>query len=158
MIKLKKLFKRDTQLVPVKKEEKEVLECFIANKGEFENWLADHPQQRVCFRFYYPTAIDFYFDDFKLFTAFFKPGRFDVPELAELKMTEANTSTICSADWKPFEEVIVSFLKTLEQQNKVTLYQKTKSLHDYAAICKAKAVTTPGQTSVEQLNPAYAGN
>ncbi len=133
---LKKIFGSNPCIVPVSKAEKETLECFLANKREFDDWLSHRPQQRVRFQFYFPTAIDFYFDDFHLFTAHFKRASFDAMELQELKMTKINYSSIRSARWKPFEEEIVNFLSALEETNKISYFSKTKSLHEYAAICE----------------------
>ena len=153
MIKLKKLFTSNAYRLPVSKVEKEVLECFFDNKAEFERWLPFHKNRRIRFQFYYPTAVDFYFDDFKLFTAFFKRNACGVPELHELKMTEANYSTIRSANWQPFEEVIVGFLQTLEENNKLVLFRKTKSLHEYVALCNE---TPEGKNRSRELEIAPA--
>lgn len=140
MISLKRFFKTNPYLLPVSKAEKEVLECFVDNKAEYERWLPFQQNRRIRFQFYYPTAVDFYFDDFKLFTAFFKKDACHAPELQELKMSEANYTSIRSSNWQPFEEVIMTFLNTLEENNKIVLFGKTKSLHEYAALCKERPV------------------
>jgi hypothetical protein len=136
MINLKKFFKTNPYLLTVSRAEKEVLECFLDNKAEFEHWISFQQNRRTRFQFYYPTAVDFYFDDFKLFTAYFKRGAFHTLELQELKMTEANYSSIRSANWQPFAEVIVNFLNTLEENNKLVLFRQRKSLHEYVELCK----------------------
>ena len=139
MINLKKFFKPNPYLLTVSKAEKELLECFLDNKPAFDQWLPLNENRRIRFQFYYPTAVDFYFDNFKLFTAYFKKGPVDGPDLHELKMSEANYSSICTTNWQPFEEVILDFLNTLEESNKVILFRKTKSLHEYAALCNEAA-------------------
>jgi hypothetical protein len=136
MINLRKFFQPDPCLLSVTRSQKEILECFLSGKKEFENWLLLQPSQRVRFQFYVPTAIDFCFDEFKLFTAYFKKGSTGLNELAELRMSKDNYNTLRVLSWKPFEEVMFSFLSTQEETNKATLFQKTRSLHEYAAICK----------------------
>jgi hypothetical protein len=130
------LFRKPTHIIPVKKAEKELLEYFMANKTAFDHWFSQHQHPQIRFRFYFPTAIDFYFDEFKLFTAYFKRSPLNTLELQELKISEANQSSICTRDWRPFEEVILHFLTTLEESNKASWFQKRKSLYEYAAICE----------------------
>lgn len=155
MINLKKYFQPNPCILSVSKEEKEILECFLSNRSEFGNWSLHHPHKRVRFQFYFPTAVDFFFDDFLLFTAYFKRTALAQLELQELKMTKANYTTICSTNWKPFEEVMLQFLRFLEEQNKSSFFQKTRSLHEYVSICEEKAATANAQVSRE-MNPAMA--
>ncbi|WP_162944964.1 hypothetical protein [Flavisolibacter nicotianae] len=139
MISLKKIFRPTPHLLTVSKTEKELLEYFLCSRSEYDNWLLLHPQPKIRFKFYFPTAIDFYFDGAKLFTAYFKKGAADEPVLSELKMSKANYSSIRSSNWKPFEEVMIKFLNYLEETNRVVVVQNTKPLHDYLAICKETA-------------------
>ena len=150
MINLKKFFRSNPYILPVSKTEKEVLEYFLANKKEFEQWLLKNPQPRIRFQFYFPTAVDFFFDEFKLFTAYFKRSPSGMQELAELKMSGDNYASIRSVSWKPFEEVMFSFLSTLEESNKMTLFSKTKALHEYVSICQEKPVENSRQSSYSQ--------
>ena len=154
MINLKKYFLPNPGFLSVSKGEKEILECFVANKAEFENWILHRSLQRVRFRFYFPTALDFYFDDFLLFTAYFKRTASDQLELQELKMTKVNLSTIRSSTWKPFEEVMVQFLQYLEEKNKISFFHKTRSLHEYVSLCeKGPQVINP---RLADANPSIA--
>lgn len=137
MISLKRFFKPDPFVLPTTKTEKEILKCFLAAKKDFDHWLQLNPQPKIRFQFYFPTAIDFYFDDFKLFTAYFKKGQDGAQELVNLKISNTNYSSIRIFSWKPFEEVMVNFLNTLDETNKAALFQKTRSLHEYASLCEA---------------------
>lgn len=138
---LRKFFQPNPCLLSVTKTEKELLESFLANKADYEHWLLLHPQPKMAFRFYYPSAIDFYYDGTKLFTAYFKKDVFNEPELSELKMSKENYASIRSANWKPFGDVMLNFLHTLEETNKFIYLQQTKSLHEYVSLCKEVAVS-----------------
>jgi hypothetical protein len=155
MINLKKFFRPNPGLLPISKEQKEILECFVTNKSAFENWLSHRPQQRVRFQFYFPLAIEFYFDDFLLFTAFFKRSATGAFVLHEMKMTKANYSTIHSTNWKPFEEVMVQFLRYWEEKNKTRFFQQTSSLHEYVSICE-KNTGSAQQRLSHDINPSMA--
>jgi hypothetical protein len=134
-------FKRKTFSLSLKKEQKELLECFIQNKPDFENWVLLHPIQKIRFQFYYPTAIDFYYSDFKLFTAYFKKTDHDNIELTELKISEANFDSIRCFSWSPFEEVMMDFLTSLQESKKIALFEKRKLLFEYEKLCSKKAAT-----------------
>lgn len=155
MINLKKFFQANPCLLAVSNEEKEILECFLINRSAFSDWLLHRPQQRVRFQFYFPTVIDFYFDDFLLFRASFKKNAFDQPELQELKMTGANYNNIRTANWKPFEEVMVQFLRYLEEKNKISFFQKTRSLHEYVSICEKTTASNHAPAALE-IKPSIA--
>ncbi|HEV7330322.1 MAG TPA: hypothetical protein VGN63_04720 [Flavisolibacter sp.] len=150
MMNLKRFFQPASCRLTVSKSEKEILELFLLNKKEFEQWILLHPQSRIRFQFYFPTAVDFYFDGFRLFTAYFKRGTMDSLQLSELKMSQDNHSSIRTANWKPFEDVMVSFLTSLAESNKSALLQKTKALHEYASICKDKPVESKYQDMYAQ--------
>ena len=135
---LKLFYKKQAFRLTVSKAQEEVLEFFLANKTEFEKWILLHPHPKVRFQFFYPTAIDFYFSDFKLFTAYFKKGRKGDLELTELKMSEMNFDTIRCASWQPFEEIIIDFLNSLQENKKITLLEQRKMLYEYANLCAKK--------------------
>lgn len=135
---IKKFFRTKAFALTVSKAQKELLEFFISNKTDFDSWVATNPQPKARFQFYYPTAIDFFYSDFKLFTAYFKKGRKEGVELMELKMTETNFDTIRCANWRPFEEVILDFLTNLEENKKIALFEKRKVLYEYENICAKK--------------------
>lgn len=141
MMNLRTFFQPNPSLLSVTKAEKELLESFLAHKTDYEQWLLLHPQPKIMFRFYFPSAIDFYYDGTRLFTAYFKKDAFNEPELKEMKMSQENYGFIRSADWKPFGEVMLKFLQTLEEANKSIYLQQTKSLHEYISICKEPAVS-----------------
>lgn len=103
------------------------------------------------FQFFYPSAVDLPFGDFKLFTAYFKRGRKDRLELLELKRSETNFDTIRCASCAPFEEIIIEFLTALEEDKKVALFEEHKALYEYESLCARKAVT-------EMNLASYLGN
>lgn len=141
MISLKKIFQSNSRTITVSKAQKEILECFLSNKTSFDQWFCFQSETKVKFKFYYPTAVDFYFDDIMLFTAYFKKSHLDQVELQELKMSAENYRSICSLNWKPFEDVMLQFLNYLHENEKVTLLQKRKSLYEYADLCKGSSST-----------------
>lgn len=135
---IERIFRRKALGVPVTKSQKELLEIFLANKTEFDAWAAKQAQPKISFRFFYPSAIDFYYTEFKLFTAYFKKTAQGTPELTELKMTETNYHVIRCVSWRPFEETILEFLTTLEESKKIALFEKRKMLYEYEALCAKK--------------------
>lgn len=151
------IFRRKAFLLTVTKGQKELLEFFIVNKAEFEGWMATHPLSKIRFQFYYPTAIDFYYGDFKLFTAYFKKNKKSEIELMELKMSETNFDSIRCSSWAPFEEVVIEFLTSLEQSKKIALFEKRKVLFEYESLCSKKAAAEEAQkeylSSVSSLLP-----
>src|SRR5690349_12234702 len=128
MINFKKIFQSKNRTVAVSKTQKEILECFLVNKSSFDHWFCFLPETKIKFKFYYPTAIDLYFDDIKLFTAYYKKNQLEQIELQELKMSEDNYRSISSPVWKPFEEMMLQFLHYLNENEKVMLFQKQKAL------------------------------
>ena len=157
MINLKRFFQPAHHRLSVTKTQRELLEYFIIHKKDFEQWFLLHPQSRIRFQFYYPTAIDFHFDNFRLFTAYFKRGPMDTLQLSELKMSRDNAISICTTSWKPFEEVIVAFLKQLDATNQSILLQKTRALHEYASICTNKPAEAAHQGIYKAgMNPNVA--
>ncbi len=155
MINLRKYFQPNPCLLPISKEQKDLLEGFVANKAAFENWIAHRPQQRVRFQFYFPLAIEFYFDEFLLFTAFFNRTAGGGFVLHEMKMTKANLDTIHATNWRPFEEVIVQFLRYQEEKNRICFFQQTSSLHEYVSICQSAAGPAP-QRLAQDINASVA--
>lgn len=51
-------------------------------------------------------------------------------------MSSENFASIRTPNWQPFEDVMRTFLTTLEENNKTILVRQTKSLHEYAALCR----------------------
>lgn len=152
---LKKILKQKAFTLTVGKGQKELLEFFITNKTGFDDWVLQHQQPKVRFQFYYPTAIDFYFGDFKLFTAYFKREKKGRLELIEMKMSETNFDTIRCASWTPFEDVIIEFLTSLEEGKKIALFEKRKVLYEYENLCAKKA---PAENASQQYLNAVASS
>ncbi len=119
----------------VSKGQKEMLELLMVNKGDYEKWTTQQAAGKIRMQFFYPTAIDFYFDSFKLFTAFFKKSRKGEIELQEMKMSETNYDSIRCTSWAPFEEVVIDFLTSMEETKKIDLFEKRKTLFEYQSLC-----------------------
>ena len=144
MFNLKNLFIRKALLLPVTKAQRELLELLMINKVDYDQWGGSQSNAKVKFQFFYPTAIDFFYDEFKLFTAFFKKSSKGEIELHEFKMSEVNYDSIRSLSWLPFEEVIIEFLTSLEESKKIALFEKRKALIEYQSLCaKNTEVKTP---------------
>lgn len=144
MNRLKRFFKTKAFALTTSKAEKELLELFITSKQEYDNWLSSRSESKIRFQFYYPNAIDFYYSDFKLFTAYFKKGRKHL-ELMELKMTETNFDSIRCANWRPFEEVILEFITSQQENKKIALFEKRKMLYEYETLCVKQPETENAQ-------------
>ena len=135
---LLRVLRRKAHTVTVSKSQKDLLEFFLSNRTDFDQWLLLQPAHKIRFQFFYPTAIDFYYADFKLFTAYFSKNRGGDIELAEFKMTETNHDSIRCASWAPFEELIISFVSSLEESKRLDLFEKRKTLYEYEALCTKK--------------------
>lgn len=135
---LKRLFTAKPNQIEINKAEAEMLKCFMANKKEFENWFGEKATTypKIKFHFFYPTAIDFIFDDFKLFTAYFARENNGNIVFEQFKMSDVNLLNIKTRNWKPFQTVILGFLEMLEQKNTSTLMKEQKSLYEYQLMCK----------------------
>ncbi|MDQ3278449.1 MAG: hypothetical protein M3Q06_08985 [Bacteroidota bacterium] len=149
LLRLKRLFNPKDLTLSVSKAQKELLDLLMINKVDFDTWNAGQASGKIRFHFFYPTAIDFFYDEFKLFTAFFKRSKKDEIELVELKMTETNYDTIRCNSWAPFEEVIINFLTSMEESKKIALFEKRKTLLEYQSLCTSK-------TTTENLGEDYA--
>lgn len=136
---LKRLLYPKDLTLSVSKAQKELLDLLMINKTSFDDWVSGQSAAKVRFHFFYPTAIDFYYDEFKLFTAFFRKSKKDEIELLELKMTETNYDSIRCQSWAPFEEVMIDFLTSLEENKKIALFEKRKTLLEYQALCTRNA-------------------
>ena len=145
MIWLKRLFGRKQLAFSVTKAQKELLEFFITNKTEFDTWLTGLPEAKIRFQFFYPTAIDFHYGGFRLFTAYFKKNQQGGIELSELKMTETNFDTIRNSNWKPFETVMLEFITGLEEGKKTALFEKRRELAEYELLCAKSTGTEEGR-------------
>jgi hypothetical protein len=153
MFNLKKLIKSQPLTVPVSKAEKDLLQYFIATKPAFENWFSSNKNAfpRLRFHFYYPNAIDFFFDEFKLFTAYYKKEEKGMVVLKELKMSDVNKANIKTTDWKPFRDLMLTFLTDLEQTNHNLMLQEQRSLHEYKAICTGKEALPEGGSYIREV-------
>lgn len=152
---IKKLLKTKALTIAVTKSQQELLEIFISNKADFDAWADSQTASKIRFQFFYPSAIDFYYTDFKLFTAYFKKNMHSQLELLEFKMTETNFDVIRCTSWRPFEETILEFLTTLEESKKIALFEKRKMLYEYETLCAKKQ---PAEESVEKGYPHIAGS
>jgi hypothetical protein len=132
---LKNLIQPKKLRLTVTKTQRELLELLMINKNDFDGWAAQQAPQKVRFQFYFPTAIDFFYDEFKLFTTYFKKNSKEEIELVEIKMTETNFDTIRCNSWAPFEQYIFDFLHTLEESKKIALFEKRKTLFEYQSLC-----------------------
>ncbi len=139
---LKNLFKTKDLTLPVSKAQKELLELLLINKADFDGWSSQQAFKKIRLHFYYPTAIDFFYDEFKLFNAYFKKNRKEEIELQEMKMTETNYDSIRCKSWAPFEEVIIDFLTSLEESKKIALFEKRKTLFEYQSLCTKKTTSS----------------
>lgn len=119
----------------VSRAQKEMLELLMVNKGDYEKWADQKTAAKIRMQFFYPTAIDFYFDSFKLFTAFYKKNRKGEIELQEMKMSETNYDSIRCTSWAPFQEVVIDFLTSMEESKKIDLFEKRKTLFEYQSLC-----------------------
>ena len=135
MFRLKDLFAGKTVAISLSKTQKELLELLIVNKSDFDEWNARQAISKIRFQFFYPTALTFYYDEFKLFYAYFKKNAKGDIALQEFKMSETNFDTIRCGSWKPFEEMIIEFLTSLEENKKIALFEKRKTLFEYQSLC-----------------------
>jgi len=135
MLSLKNIFKTKALTLVITKAQKELLELLMINKADFDDWGKKQVHSKIRFQFFYPAAIDFHFDEFKLFTAFFKKGAKGEVLLYEFKMSETNYDTIRCTSWAPFEGVIIDFLTSLEENKKIALFEKRKTLFEYQNLC-----------------------
>jgi hypothetical protein len=136
---LKNIFKTKALTLVITKGQKELLELLMINKPEFDQWSKKQGSSKIKFQFFYPAAIDFYYDEFKLFTAYYKKGPKGEPLCSEFKMSETNYDTISCTSWTPFEEVIIDFLTSLEENKKIALFEKRKTLMEYQSLCTKNA-------------------
>ena len=140
------ILRKKTLILNTTKAQRELLQCFVLHKAEFESWLLLQPSSKISFRFYYPTAIDFFFGDYKLFTAYFRKTPQHTVELTEIKISEANFESVRCFSWSPFEETILKFLTTMEEGKKVELFEKRKILFEYENLCSKKTATQDAQS------------
>lgn len=156
LLRLKNFFKPKDLTLSTTRTQREVLELLIINKVDFEEWAAQHLLPKMRFQFYYPTAVDFFYDEFKLFTAYFKKNRKEEIELMEMKMTETNYDSIRCRSWMPFEEMIIDFLTSLEESKKIALFEKRKTLFEYQSLCAKSAVPEKEYAKASTASPLQA--
>ena len=155
---LKNLLQSKTHLLTLSKEEVEILTYLMCNRQDFENWFAGqataHP--KIKFVFFYPTAIDLYFDSFKLFTVYFKKDSRDEVTFSQAKLSQLNRDSLNSQNWKPFKDAIVSYLVMAQERNTDLQFKRLHALHEYQAICNGEAApkASNGHPFFLNLSPA----
>lgn len=153
---LKKLLVRKPNVLNISKEEIEILTYVFCNRTDFESWLAAQKQNypKVKFVFYYPNAVDFYYDTFKLFTVYFKRDVGDQVQFDQLKISRLNEDSLKSYNWKPFKDVFVSYLLMAQERNSDLQFKRLHALHEYQALCDGEAVQKPALSQPQFLNLA----
>ena len=152
---LKNNFKIKALTLAITKGQRELLELLMVNKPDFEEWSKTQAPSKIRFHFFYPAAIDFYYDEFKLFTAYYKKGARGELICSEFKMSETNYDTISCSSWTPFEEVVIDFLTSLEENKKIALFEKHKTLMEYQSLCTKNAdAAVPEKAFTKGSTPA----
>src|SRR5690349_20037472 len=136
---LKNFFTRKALTLAITRGQKELLELLMVNKPDCDDWSKKQTESKIRVQFFYPAAIDFYFDQFKLFTDYYKKGPKGEFICDEFKISETNYDTIRCTSWAPFEEVIIDFLTSLEDNKKIALFEKHKTLMEYQSLCAKSA-------------------
>ena len=154
MFNLKKLLKGDASLVTPSKEEVDILTYVLCHKSDFENWFSTQhaKHSKIRFVFFYPSAIDLYYDEFKLFTIFFKRAHNDTVLFHQFKLTQLNLDSLKTTNWKPFKDAILDYLTMAQERNSDFQFKKFKSLHDYQQLCSGEAKTEKSNTPFYSLN------
>ncbi len=156
---LKNLLKDRTNLLTISKEEVEILTYLMCNRTDFENWFAQqakaHP--KIKFVFYYPTAIDLYYDSFKLFTVYFTKDSRDEVVFSQFKISQLNRDSLNSPNWKPFKDAVVDYLLMAQERNTDLQFKRLHALHEYQALCNGEAApnTANGSAYFFNLSPAH---
>lgn len=129
---LKNLLKSKLNDLALSKEEIEIFVYIVSNRHDFEHWFAQQSLRfpKVKFAFYYPTAIDLYFDAFKLFTVFFTKESNGQLVFSQAKMSLLNRESLKSTNWAPFKEVMLSYLEMAQERNSDQQFKKLHALHE----------------------------
>lgn len=154
MINFKKLLKRDRSLVAIGRDEIEMLTYILSHKRDFESWFSTKQKNhtKIRFVFYYPSAVDLFYDEFKLFTVYFKKTNNDEIVFDQFKKSRVNLESLKTGNWKPFKDAILDYLEMAQDRNSDLQMKKFKSLHDYQQLCN-------GETkSKEESLPFYSLN
>jgi len=153
---LKNLLKSKSHLLALTKEEVEILTYVMCNRHDFENWFAQQTlaHSKIKFVFYYPTAIDLYYDSFKLFTVYFTKDNKDEIIFSEAKLSQLNRDSLNSQNWKPFKDAIVSYLVMAQERNTDLQFKRLHALHEYQAICNGEATPKTSNSGAFFLNMA----
>lgn len=146
---LKNLLKSKSNLLTINKEEIDILTYVMCNRIDFEAWFAQQNTTfpKIRFVFYYPTAIDFYYDAFKLFTVYFKREQNDQVVFHQFKITQLNMDSLKSFNWTPFKDAIVSYLVMAQERNSDLQFKKLHALHEYQALCNGEATPKSSNNS-----------
>ena len=151
---LKNLLQGKAHLLTLSKEEVEILTYLMCNRQDFESWFAGQAQAhpKIKFVFYYPTAIDLYFDSFKLFTVYFKKDSRGEVVFNQAKLSQLNRDSLNSHNWKPFKDAIVSYLIMAQERNTDLQFKRLHALHEYQAICNGEATPNNSKGNLFFLN------
>ena len=154
MFNLKKLLKGDPSYVTISKEETDILTYVLCHKNDFETWFSEqHPKHnKIRFVFYYPSAIDLYYDEFKLFSVFFKRAANDAVIFHQFKRTQLTEDSLKTTNWKPFKDAIVDYLTMAQDRNTDFQFKKFKALHDYQQLCNGEGKVQEAQAPFYSLN------
>ena len=155
---LKNLLKSKSNLLNVNKEEVEILTYIMCNRIDFETWFAQQKATfpKIRFVFYFPTAIDFYYDAFKLFTVYFKKDQNDHIVFDQFKITQLNIGSLKSYNWTPFKDAFLSYLLMAQERNSDLQFKKLHALHEYQALCNGEATPKSSNGSSFFLNLSAA--
>ena len=158
MFNLKKLLQGDKSLVAIGRDEIEILTYIFSHKNDFENWFSGQQKKhsKIRFVFYYPSAVDFFYDEFKLFTVYFKKTNTDVIVFDQFKRSQLNMESLRTANWKPFKDAILDYLAMAQDRNTDQQLTKYKSLHDYQQLCDGEIKTNEANIPFDSLNIATA--
>lgn len=156
---LKNLLQSKANLLPLTMEEVDILTYLMCNRQDFESWFAGQAASypKIKFVFYYPTAIDLYFEAFKLFTIYFKKDNRDEVVFSQAKLSQLNRDSLNSQNWKPFKDVIVSYLMMAQERNTDLQFKRLHALHEYQAICNGEAAPKEfnGQSFFLNMSPMH---
>lgn len=158
MFNLKKLLQGDKSLVAIGKDEIEILTYILCHKADFESWFGSQQKKhtKIRFVFYYPSAVDLFYDEFKLFTVYFKKTNTDIIVFDQFKRSQLNMDSLKTANWKPFKDAILDYLAMAQDRNTDFQLKKYKSLHDYQQLCDGEVKPKEASIPFYSLNIAAA--
>lgn len=154
MFNLKKLLKGDKAFVTISKEEVDILTYILCHRNDFESWFSGQHKKhsKIRFVFFFPSAIDLYYDEFKLFTVFFKRAANDAVLFDQFKLTQLNQDSLKTDNWRPFKDAILDYLTMAQERNSDFQFRKYKSLHDYQQLCNGENKSQDAAAPFYSLN------